>query len=95
MPIHPDCSPAYGRIEVSFVFTYETDKNKNSRNEKRTLAQPLHQLPARPPPSSASAASTHLVQFSPIRPMMVINEMLYVYTITVSQVFEMREWTLT
>jgi hypothetical protein len=42
----------------------------------RTFAQNRHQLPARPPPSGSSAASVHWVQFSPIRPMMVMSDML-------------------
>jgi len=42
------------------------------------LAQPRHQRPASPPPvpSSASAAATHRPQFSPIRDMIVIREIL-------------------
>ena len=41
-----------------------------------TRAQPRHQRPASPPPSSASAAFWHGPQLSPMRPMISIREML-------------------
>lgn len=42
-----------------------------------TLAQALHQLPANPPPSSASAAARHERHWSPINPTISIMEMLH------------------
>lgn len=41
-----------------------------------TFAQARHQLPARPPPLGSSAASVQDLQFSPMRPMIVIREIL-------------------
>src|ERR1700722_1715862 len=40
------------------------------------LAHALHHLPAKPPPSSASALSRHLLQLSPIKPMIITIEIL-------------------
>lgn len=40
------------------------------------FAQALHHRPASPPPSSASAASLHFLQFSPINPMIVMRDIL-------------------
>lgn len=41
-----------------------------------TCAQPLHHIPASPPPSGADAAAWHLPQFSPISPIISMSEML-------------------
>jgi hypothetical protein len=47
-----------------------------SIGDARTLAQPRHQLPANPPPFGSSAAAVHDAQFSPMRPMMVMRDIL-------------------
>jgi len=39
-------------------------------------AQPLHHVPASPPPSAADAAAWHLPQLAPISPMISMSEML-------------------
>lgn len=54
---------------------YESNRRVKS-SSALTAAQKRHQLPARPPPPGASAAAWHEVQFSPIRPMISMSEML-------------------
>jgi len=71
-PIYPELSLAFNNKRISEWWTQLVQPSA-----KRTFSQNLHHLPASPPPSSASAAATHLRQFSPISPIIVISDMLF------------------